>query len=116
MTRVFRPGTVDRFLARLRRARSTVWTPKSASEFPSDGPRVEGANEATITGDCALGETAEVFIPITTCFKRLASAVKFCEMCTLPPKSAMAIKRSGPAFASINFAAARSEEHTSELQ
>src|ERR1700751_1669350 len=79
MTRVFRPGTVDRFLARLRRARSTVCTTKAASEFPSDGPRVGGANEATITGDCALGETAEVFVPITTCFKRLASAVKFCE-------------------------------------
>jgi hypothetical protein len=106
MTSVFRPGTVERFLARLRRASSTVWTPKSASAFPSDGPIVGGVKEATMTGGCALGETAAVFRPITTCFNRLGSAVKFCEMCTLPPKSAIAIKRSGPAFASINFAAA----------
>ena len=59
-----------------------------------------------MTDGTAFGETDDPCKFITTCFKRVASAVKFCEMCTLPPKSAMAIKRFGPALASINFAAA----------
>ena len=58
MTSVFRPGTVERFLARLRRASSTVWTPKSASAFPNDGPTVGGVKEATRTGGCALAHDA----------------------------------------------------------
>src|SRR5580704_919121 len=106
MTSVLRPGTVDRLLARLRRARSTVCTPKSDSALLRDGPMDGVARDATMTGSWGFGETVEPFIPITTCFKRSASAVKFCEMCTVPPKSAMAIKRPGPALASINFAAA----------
>src|SRR5271169_6086042 len=106
ITRVLRPGTLDRLFARLRKASSTLRTPKSASALLRDGPIDGGANDATITGSCAFGDTADPLMPITTCFNRLASAVKFCEMCTLPPKSAMAINRLGPAFASINFAAA----------
>src|SRR5580692_7790440 len=92
ITRVLRPGTVERPLARLRRASSTVWTPKSASALLRDGPRDGAPRDATITGGCAFGETDAPFNPATTCFKRSESAVKFCEMCTVPPKSAMAIK------------------------
>src|ERR1022692_4980240 len=106
ITSVLRPGTVERLLARLRRASSTVWTPKSASELLRDGPRDGAPRDATMTGGCAFGDTEDPFKLATTCFKRSASAVKFCEMCTVPPKSAMAIKWSGLAFASINFAAA----------
>src|ERR1039458_4108162 len=80
MTSVLRPGTVDRPFARLRRASSTLWTPKSASALVRDGAVGGGAKEATMTGGCAFGETEDPFIPITTCFNRCASAVKFCEM------------------------------------
>src|SRR3984885_14399461 len=89
ITRVFRPGTVERPFARLRSASSTVWTPKSASELFKDGPRDGAPKDAKITGACAFGETDDPFKPATTCFKRCASAVKFCEMCTVPPNSAM---------------------------
>jgi len=58
--------------------------------------------EATST----LGETADDFTPLTTCFKRSASAVKFWAICTAPPKLTMAISRFGPALLSINLAAA----------
>ncbi len=106
MTSVLRPGTVAIPLARLRKANSTLWTPKSASAFLRDGAAGGGDSDATITGVSGFGETKDPFMPFTTCFNRWASDVKFCEMRTLPPKSAMAIKRSGPALASINFAAA----------
>src|ERR1700678_1460069 len=82
MTRVLRPGTVERPFARLRSASSTVCMPKLASALPRDGPRGGGARDATSTGDCAFGETDDPCRPATTCFKRCASAVKFCEMCT----------------------------------
>src|ERR1700691_420510 len=92
MTSDLRPGTVERSFARLRRASSTVWTPKSASALPSDGPREGDPRDATMTGGCAFGETDDPFRPATTCFKRCGSAVKFCEMWTVPPNSATAIK------------------------
>src|ERR1700730_11780203 len=106
ITSVLRPGTPDRPLARLRKASSTLRTPKSTSALYKDGPIEGGLSDATMTEESAFGDTADPFNPVTTCFNRTASAVKFCEMCTLPPKSAIAIKRLGPAFASMNFAAA----------
>src|SRR5229473_2122152 len=106
ITRVLRPGTLDRLFARLRRASRTLRTPKSASALYKDGPIEGEPSDATMTEESGLGETTDPFRPVTTCFNRTASEVKFCEMCTLPPKSAMAIKRSGPALASMNFAAA----------
>jgi len=106
MTRVLRPGMLDMLFAKLRKARSTLRTPKSASALLNEGPIEGGAIEATVAEESPLGETVEVFNPITTCFRRPASAVKFCEMWTVPPNSAIAINRSGPAFASMNFAAA----------
>src|SRR5580693_1357105 len=78
MTSDLRPGTVESPFARLRSASNTVWTPKSASAFPSDGPRDGVPRDATMTGG-AFGETDDPFKPATTCFKRWASAVKFCE-------------------------------------
>src|ERR1700731_3947947 len=81
MTRVLRPGTVDRLFARLRRASSTLRTPKSASAFPRDGAAGGAPKDATVTGGSAFGETADPLRPITTCFSRWALAVKFCEMC-----------------------------------
>src|ERR1035437_5742242 len=80
MTRALRPGTVDRLLARLRTASSTACMPKPSSALLRDGAIGGGADDATITGGSALGETVQPFKPITTCFKRFASAVKFCEM------------------------------------
>src|ERR1700733_961840 len=107
MTRVLRPGTEDNPLARPRIAPRTLLTPKSASARTSDGAAVGGTpRDATIADGSPLGETADPFAPFTTCFRRAASAVKFCEMRTVPPNSAIAIKRSGPALASINLAAA----------
>src|SRR6266446_2573698 len=106
ITSVLRPGTVERLFARVRRASSTLRTPKSASALLRDGPMDGAPRDATVTAGSGFGETTDPFKPVTTCFNRAASAVKFCEMCTLPPKSTMAIKRFGPAFASINFAAA----------
>src|SRR5580704_13003997 len=70
ITKVFRPGTVERPFARLRSASSTVWTPKSASALFSEGPMGGAPRDATITGGCAFGETDDPFKPATTCFKR----------------------------------------------
>ena len=86
MTRVLRPGMLDMLFAKLRKASSTLRTPKSASALLNEGPIEGGAIEATIAEESPLGETVEVFNPITTCFRRPASAVKFCEMWTVPPK------------------------------
>src|ERR1700730_1077295 len=105
ITRVLRPGIVDIPLATLRRALSTLRMPKSADMLLRDVGAVAGARDATITGS-SLGETDDPFVPATTFFSRFASAVKFCVMVTLPPNSAIAISRSGPALASMNFAAA----------
>ena len=46
-----------------------------------------------------------ILVPLTTCFNRSTSAVKFCEICRLPPKLTIAIRRSGPALASMNLPA-----------
>ena len=70
MTSVLRPGTVDRPFARLRRASSTLWTPKSASALLKRrrrGWRPQGRHHDR---RLAFGETADPFMPITTCFKR----------------------------------------------
>src|SRR5258708_17869391 len=94
ITRVLRPGTLDRLFARLRRASSTLRTPKSASALYKDGP-IEGApSDATMTEESGFGETTDPFRPLTTCFYRTESAVRFCDIRTLPPKSAIAINRS----------------------
>src|ERR1019366_1637341 len=81
ITSVLRPGTVERLLARLRRASNTLCMPKSDSALLREGPIDGAASEATMTGGCAFGETADPCKPATTCFSRFASAVKFCEMC-----------------------------------
>ena len=79
--------------------------PKSASALPSD----ERPVDATVTGTPgagAFGSTEELFTPDTAARSTSAFAVKFCTMRSDPPKSTTAIKRSGPAFASMNFLAA----------
>jgi hypothetical protein len=107
-TSIFRPGTVRKFFARLRTASSIVRAPKSASALLSD----ESPAEATVTGPSefvaseGFESTAEYFTPLTAAFSASAFAVKFCTIRSLPPKSTTAIMRSGPAFASTNFAAA----------
>jgi hypothetical protein len=94
--RLFRPGTDDKFLARVRSASITLRAPKSASALPRCGvPR-----EATST----LGDVDENFTPATTFFKRSASAVKFCATRNEPPKSTTAISLFGPVLSSMNFA------------
>src|SRR5580704_17536053 len=118
-TTIFRPATPRRFFARLRTESSMLLAPKSASallieENGEDVPDVlpngpvdgESPAEATWTGDCALGSTAEPFAPPTAACSRSTFAVKFCTMRKVPPKSTTAISRSGPALASINFFAA----------
>src|ERR1700722_11919547 len=86
ITRVLRPGTDERFFARLRRASSTLRAPKSASEFVNDGKfgvappeKPDGvARDATWIGAAApFGETAEPFTVATTSFSLSASAGKF---------------------------------------
>src|ERR1700722_4086764 len=106
MTRVLRPGTVDILFGRLRMARRTQRIPSSASALFKEGAAGGDPRDATMTGGSPLGETEEPLKPLTTCFKRAASAVKFWVIRTVPPNSAIAIKRLGPALASINFAAA----------
>jgi hypothetical protein len=114
-TTIFRPGTVLRFFARLRIASSMLRAPKSASALPSEDNPVDGKPgeprpaEATVTGPPvpgAFGSTEEFFTPDTAACSKLALAVKFCTILKEPPKSTTAIRRSGPAFASINFFAA----------
>src|ERR1700731_1958918 len=82
ITTVLRPGTVDRPFARLRRASRTLRTPKSDSRLVREGAAGGAASEATVADGSPLGETADPFIPWTTCFKRVASAGKFWEMGT----------------------------------
>src|SRR5271169_5615406 len=119
MTRDFRPGTDDKFFARFRKAIMTLRAPKSASAVDRDGMPKDGVpRDATSTVPCGLEmlgvalsvvwleATAEVFIPLTTRFRRAASAVKFWVTLRTPPNSTIAIKRLGPALASINLAAA----------
>src|SRR5580658_10574817 len=68
MMRVLRPGTAAIFFARLRSASITVCAPKSASALSidsKDGMDGPPPKEATSTGGCALGETADPFTPFT---------------------------------------------------
>ena len=89
-----------------------VRAPKSAAAFPREDMPIVGmvlgmALEATVTsGGGALGSTAEALMPETAARSNNELAVKFCTMRSEPPKSTTAIKRSGPAFASMNFCAA----------
>src|SRR5271168_4940708 len=84
-TTIFRPGTPRRFFAKLRTDRSMLRAPKSASALliPENGDEVacappngladgESPAEATSTGDCALGSTAEPFAPETAARNRSA--------------------------------------------
>src|SRR5450432_4353314 len=103
---ILRPGTLRRFLARLRTASNILRAPKSASAVLSE----ESPEEATVTGwlsaTLALGFTEEFFTPATAARNRSALAVKFCTMRKAPPKSTTAIKWSAFAFAAINLLAA----------
>ena len=101
--RLFLPGTVARLLARLRSPMMTLRAPNSAAAWlrlvlPTV---VRAAVESS-----GFGEVAENFTPLTTLFNRSAFAVKFCAIWSEPPKFTMAIRRLGPALASMNFAAA----------
>lgn len=66
---IFRPGTLRRFLARLRTASSMLRAPKSASALLSEAiPSEDKFVEATAmeaSGGGALGSTAELFTPET---------------------------------------------------
>jgi hypothetical protein len=74
---ILRPGTLRRFLARLRTASSMLRAPKSASALLSDdipmeekfvGPRGDEFVEASATevsGEGAFGSTEEFFMPET---------------------------------------------------
>ena len=79
--------------------------PKSAAAFPSEDMQIVGmVLEATVTsGGGAFGSTAELLTPETAARSKTELAVKFCTMRSDPPKSTTAIRRSGPALASINF-------------
>jgi hypothetical protein len=86
-------------------ANSIERAPKSeAALFREKGPA-----EATIA-DCELGSGLVsrygVCTPLTAAFNCSALAVKFCLIIRLPPNSAMAIMRSGPAVFSIKVLAA----------
>jgi len=92
-----------------------VRAPKSAAAFPRDDMPMVGMElameldmelEATVTSGGALGSTAELLMPETAARSNKELAVKFWTMRSEPPKSTTAIKRSGPAFASMNFWAA----------
>src|SRR5216684_6261446 len=107
-TSILRPGTVRKFLARLRTDSSIVRAPKSASALLSE----ESPVDATVTepseldASAAFESTEEYFTPLTAAVSASGLAVKFCTMRNLPPKSTTAIMLSGPAFACTNFAAA----------
>lgn len=66
---ILRPGTLRRFLARLRTASSMLRAPKSDAALLSDGiPPGARFAEATVmeaSGGGALGSTEEVFTPET---------------------------------------------------
>jgi hypothetical protein len=102
-TRLLRPATEARFFARLRIDSRTLY---AAKLFSAPAPNVGPGVALIAVGDCGLLATEGIFTPETACFRRSASAVKFCVMRRLPVNSTTAMTRSGPAFASINFAAA----------
>src|SRR6202162_198715 len=91
-TSIFLPGTVRRFLARLRTASNTLRAPKSASALLSE----ERPAEATVTG-CASGTLAFVFMdenltPATAERNSSALAAKFWTLRSAPPKFTQATK------------------------
>jgi hypothetical protein len=110
---LFRPGMLARLCAIFRIASNRLCAPKSIirassmSEPLLDNPR-EGSplTPGPILDVSGLELTAEVPICSTTFFSRTGSAVKFCTILMLPPNCTTAITRSGPAFWSMNFAAA----------
>ncbi len=85
-----------RFFDRLRKASSMSRAPKSDAAF--DNPPGMPASP--------FGATDAIFRPLTVCFSRVASSVKFCAIWIVPPKLTIAISRFGPALESMNFAAA----------
>src|SRR5260370_34737091 len=97
---ILRPGTVRKFLARLRTDSNIVRAPKSASALL----REESPVDATVTGaselDASEGfeSTDEYFTPLTAAVNASLLAVKFCTMRSLPPKSTTAVIRSCPAL------------------
>src|SRR5579863_3927480 len=84
-TSILRPGTVRKFLARLRTASSMVRAPKSASALL----REESPLEATVVGPMVLEAsvgfelTLEYFTPLTAARRASALAVKFWTICSL---------------------------------
>jgi hypothetical protein len=97
-------------MLRAPKSASALLIEENGEELPMEPPiglaDGESPAEATSTGACALGSTAEPFAPPTAARSRSAFAVKFCTMRKVPPKSTTAISRSGPALASMNFFAA----------
>src|ERR1700674_4903594 len=76
-TSIFLPGTVRRFLARLRTASNTLRAPKSASALLSEESPVDAIVTGWTSGTLALGFTEEDLIPATADLSRSALAVKF---------------------------------------
>src|ERR1700674_4789621 len=88
-TRVLRPGTVPRLLAKLLRASIKVCAPNSAAALTKLGIPPKGDVPDDMLGESALSAeprdatctgaalTAHILSSATTCFKRPASAVKF---------------------------------------
>src|ERR1700719_4023316 len=79
-TSIFLPGTVRRFLARLRTASNTLRAPKSASALLNEDSPAEATVTGCGSGTLALGFTEEVFTPLTAERNKSALAVKFCTM------------------------------------
>src|SRR5579872_2476820 len=96
-TRILRPGTEDRFLARLRSDRIMSRAPKSDLAVLSCVP----ARVVT-----SFGETDAILIPEVAAFSRSTSSVKFWLICRPPLKLTTAMTLLGPAFDSMNFVAA----------
>src|ERR1700740_706862 len=75
-TRLLRPATEARFLARIRIESRTLYAPKLFSAELSEGPLNPGAVSIAV-GDAGLVAMEELLMPATTCFSLAASVVKF---------------------------------------
>ena len=93
-TSVLRPGISPSVFARLRSASTPVRMPNCPAVL-SRGPPT-----------CRWSTTTENLGAADHLLQRSISSVKFCAICSAPPKFATAIRRFGPALASMNFAAA----------
>jgi hypothetical protein len=102
---IFRPGTLRRFFAKLRMESSALRAAKSACAFRKFGaPLVDATSVSFPVG--ALDSRFELRSPLTAAFNNALSAVKFCRIVNVPPKSTTAIMRSVTSLCSMNLAAA----------